>query len=235
MSKLDIMDYMITYDNAKDFFELTSALFLEDIHKVLGEEDFLLLLKIRDLIKDDDTQVQFWGTLDKLLSSERPPIEYMGVIRKDKSESVMETCTTHSKHIYSKNVSKFLNNFNNLNKSPLLSMLFFVFYDSNVDEIEVKQMEENGATEDEIMEYYDSKDIGNDDFNIAIDILLPEGHSISRMNEILDIIRDDDKHFNDDVQDIYFIDGIDVTDSVNLEFISSEFLDFAEYISEKID
>ncbi|XWX33308.1 hypothetical protein KQUDLBSD_CDS0036 [Staphylococcus phage PG-2021_40] len=31
MSKLDIMDYMITYDNAKDFFELTSALFLEEI------------------------------------------------------------------------------------------------------------------------------------------------------------------------------------------------------------
>lgn len=235
MSKLDIMDYVITYENAKDFYELTTALHLEDVHKVLGEEDFLLLLKIKDLIKDDDTQVQFWGTLDKLLSSERPPIEYTGVIRKDKMESIMETCTTHSKYIYNKNVTKFLSKFTNLRKSPLLSMLFFVFYDNHIDEIEVKQMEENGATEDEIMEYYDSKDIGNDDFNIAVDILLPEGYSVSRMNEILELVNNDDKAFTNDIQDIYFIDEIDMTDSVNLDFISGEFLDFAEYISDRLD
>lgn len=234
-NKIDIMDYMIDFEVAKDFYELVEAMHIEDIHSVLDEEDFMNLLQIKDFLKGDEEQVQFWGTLDKLLSSKRPPIEYTGVIRDDNLESIMKTCNTHTKYAYSKKLNEFMSQFKNLRKSPMLSMLFFVLYDYHIDEIEINQMEQDGRTEDEIMEYLDEKDIGNVDFNYAVEVIFPSGYSIDRMNDIVKVVIQDDNEFNDDIQDIYFMDSIDMDSSVKLEIIASDFLEFAEYIDSRLD
>lgn len=229
------MDYMIDFEVAKDFYELVEAMHIEDIHSVLDENDFMTLLQIKEFLQSDEEQIQFWGTLDKLLSSKRPPIEYTGVIRDDKIESIMKTCNTHTKYAYSKKLNEFMSQFKNLKRSPMLSMLFFVLYDYHIDELEINQMEQDGKTEDEIMEYLDEKDIGNDDFNYAVEILFPSGYSIDRMNDIVNIVVHDDNEFDDNIQDMYFMDSIDMDSSVKLEVIASDFLEFAEYIDDKLD
>lgn len=234
-NRINIMDYMIDFEVAKDFYELVEAMHIEDIHSVLDENDFMTLLQIKEFLQSDEEQIQFWGTLDKLLSSKRPPIEYTGVIRDDKIESIMKTCNTHTKYAYSKKLNEFMSQFKNLKRSPMLSMLFFVLYDYHIDELEINQMEQDGKTEDEIMEYLDEKDIGNDDFNYAVEILFPSGYSIDRMNDIVNIVVHDDNEFDDNIQDMYFMDSIDMDSSVKLEVIASDFLEFAEYIDDKLD
>lgn len=233
---VEIKDLLQGVQDKKDYLELSLDLNLGDVVERVGEEEVGQIAKAIQVLDDTDKAI-VWSGISKALNMNRPEPKYNGLLlENDKVDIFHNYFANYNEKLEYQNyyLPNFLSMFDRLYNSPIVKSVFFV-----IDRIykEKEYMEFQGLSMEKDLSNERDTMVGNDEddgfytyFIDIIDYVFPYGYDNDIANIIFDTMLEDDLDL-EGVEHLYFIDGLDKIDDVDLTFVVRDRLkDFFEYV-----
>lgn len=229
----DLSNFLPNGDERLDDIDLVESLDLQNINKLVGNDNFAFLTEISNALDNDDITLRFWSILDFLLNNDIPKQKYKGIYRdlESRETEISYTSDLLANDRLESKVIDFVNQFNNLKESFYLSYLFTTLYQLYYKAVDLELARESG---------YEVLNIEFNDIMVgvanAFDFELNSSLNVQDLEYLIQgiysVFQYDNDHFAESVKEIY---GLDSTISYeNSSDFENDLYDFCEYIANQI-
>lgn len=229
----DLSNFLPNSDERLDDIDLIESLDLQNINKLVGNDNFSFLAEIANALDDDDTTLRFWSILDFLLNDNIPTQKYKGIYRdlESKDTEISNTSDLLANDRLETKVLDFVNQFNNLNESFYLSYLFTILYQLYYKAVDLELARESG---------YEPLDVEFNDLMVNItnifDFELDSSLNVQDLEYLIQgiysVFKYDNDHFTESVEDVY---GLSINISYDNESdFYNDLYDFCKYVVNQI-
>ena len=229
----DLSNFLPNSDERLDDIDLVESLDLQNINKLVGNDNFSFLTEIANALDNDDITLRFWSILDFLLNQNIPTQTYTGIYRdlESKETEISNTSDLLANDRLESKVIDFVNQFNNLKESFYLSYLFTTLYQLYYKAVDLELARESGYEISGVE--FNKLMLGIADiFDFELDSSLNVQDLEYLIQGIYSVFQYDNDHFAESVREIY---GLDSTIKYeNKSDFNNDLYDFCKHVANQI-
>lgn len=229
----DLSNFLPNSDERLDDIDLVESLDLQNINKLVGNDNFSFLTEIANALDNDDITLRFWSILDFLLNQNIPTQKYTGIYRdlESKETEISNTSDLLANDRLETKVLDFVSQFDNLKESFYLSYLFTTLYQLYYKAVDLELARESGYEISGVE--FNKLMLGIADiFDFELDSSLNVQDLEYLIQGIYSVFQYDNDHFAESVREIYGLDS-NVKYDNELDFYN-DLCDFCKYVANQI-
>lgn len=229
----DLSNFLPNSDERLDDIDLVESLDLQNINKLVGNDNFSFLTEIANALDNDDITLRFWSILDFLLNQNIPTQTYTGIYRdlESKETEISNTSDLLANDRLETKVLDFVSQFDNLKESFYLSYLFTTLYQLYYKAVDLELARESGYEISGVE--FNKLMLGIADiFDFELDSSLNVQDLEYLIQGIYSVFQYDNDHFAESVKEIYGLDS-NVNYDNELDFYN-DLCDFCKYVANQI-
>lgn len=237
-----IEEFLQGTEDFVDYLELSFKYNINEITDAIGESEIATVIKSTQHLDDKDKSI-IWAALDKALNSEKPKIKYDGLLRDEEHEDLNHVYVANLYDVLeykNKVLPVFMEEFKNISKSPVVKGVFYLINETMKEReylIRAGKVDSDGEDLDgDICELRREMIDGESDngfytyFTDIVNEVFPNGYDSKVANSIFNKLKQDDENYNEDKDDVYFVNTIKEHENIDMTFVIREQLkDFFEY------